>query len=151
MNNPVTFFRVTWWWWWRWCGGVHAHWREAGLGRLCVIPWGSGAPESRPTRRSHFRPLLNCIQQHPIGQIKSHGQGQHHWLLDFLFFIFLLFRATCVAYGRSQVRGQIGAAAGGLQPQQCGIQATSVIYTTAHGNARSLTHWTSQGCSWVSK
>jgi len=26
------------------------------------------------------------------------------------------------------------------QPQQCGIQATSVTYTTAHGNAGSLTH-----------
>ena len=27
------------------------------------------------------------------------------------------------------------------QPQQCQIQATSAIYTTAHGNARSLTYW----------
>ena len=27
-----------------------------------------------------------------------------------------------------------------LQPQQCRIQATSVTYTMAHGNARSLTH-----------
>ena len=27
------------------------------------------------------------------------------------------------------------------EPQQCGIRATSVTYTTAHGNARSLTHW----------
>ena len=26
------------------------------------------------------------------------------------------------------------------QPQQCGIRAMSTIYTTAHGNARSLTH-----------
>ena len=26
------------------------------------------------------------------------------------------------------------------QPQQCGIQAAPVTYTTAHGNARSLTH-----------
>ena len=28
------------------------------------------------------------------------------------------------------------------QPQQHQIQAVSVIYTTAHGNARSLAHWT---------
>ena len=27
------------------------------------------------------------------------------------------------------------------QPLQYGIQAASVTYTTAHGNARSLTHW----------
>ena len=27
------------------------------------------------------------------------------------------------------------------QPQQCGIQAASVTNTTAHQNARSLTHW----------
>ena len=26
------------------------------------------------------------------------------------------------------------------KPQQCGIQAASVTYTTAHGNAESLTH-----------
>ena len=31
------------------------------------------------------------------------------------------------------------------QPQQHGIQATFVTYTTAHGNARSLTHWRGQG------
>ena len=28
-----------------------------------------------------------------------------------------------------------------LQPQQCRIRATSVTYTTAHNNARSLIHW----------
>ena len=27
------------------------------------------------------------------------------------------------------------------QPQQCKIRATSLTYTTAHGNAGSLTHW----------
>ena len=31
------------------------------------------------------------------------------------------------------------------QPQQRGIQATSVTYTAAHGNARSLTHWARPG------
>ena len=39
------------------------------------------------------------------------------------------------------------------QPQQCGIQATSVTNTTAHGNAGSLTHWTRLGIrptsSWI--
>ena len=35
----------------------------------------------------------------------------------------------------------------------CGIRATSVTYTTAHGNAGSLTHWTRPGIkltsSWI--
>ena len=31
------------------------------------------------------------------------------------------------------------------QPQQCGIRATSATYTTAHGNAGSLTHWARPG------
>ena len=61
-------------------------------------------------------------------------------------FFFLLFRATPTAYGGSQARGQIGAAAAGLpQPQQLRIQAVSVTYTTAHGNAGSLTHWARPG------
>ena len=33
--------------------------------------------------------------------------------------------------------GQIRATAASLQPRQCGIQAASVTYVTAHGNARS--------------
>ena len=31
------------------------------------------------------------------------------------------------------------------EPQQRGIQAASATYTTAHGNARSLTHWARPG------
>ena len=31
------------------------------------------------------------------------------------------------------------------QSQQRGIPATSAVYTTAHGNARSLTHWVRPG------
>ena len=31
------------------------------------------------------------------------------------------------------------------EPQQLGIQASSATYTTAHGNARSLTHWARPG------
>ena len=59
-----------------------------------------------------------------------------------LFCLFLLFKAAPTAYGGSQARGPIGAAATGLctQPQQLGVQAESVTYTTAHSNAGSLTH-----------
>ena len=50
-----------------------------------------------------------------------------------------------MAYGSSQARGQIGAAATGqptpqLQQQQHLVQATPATYTEVHGNARSLTH-----------
>ena len=53
------------------------------------------------------------------------------------FFVFSLFRATPMAHGGSQARGQIRAIAASLTPQaqQCQIQATSVTYTTAHSNA----------------
>ena len=35
------------------------------------------------------------------------------------------------------------------EPQQLGIQASSATYTTAHGNARSLTHWARPGIELV--
>ena len=62
------------------------------------------------------------------------------YLFIFLFLLFLW--AAPKAYGGSQARGRIGAAATGLcpEPQQHGIRATSEAYTTAHGNTGSLTH-----------
>ena len=36
------------------------------------------------------------------------------------------------------------------KPQQCQIRATTLTYTTAHGNARSLTHWARPGIEPVS-
>ena len=65
----------------------------------------------------------------------------------FIIYLFLLFRAAPAAYGGSQARGLIGPTAAGLhyscqltpQAQQCQIQAVSATYTTAHGNAGSLT------------
>ena len=53
----------------------------------------------------------------------------------FFFFFSLLFRAAPEAYGSSQ-------------PHQ--IWATSATYTTAHGNAGSLTHWGRPGSEPVS-
>ena len=62
-------------------------------------------------------------------------------VLIYLFFLFCLFVvvvaiswAAPAAYGGSQARGRIGA------PPQLGIRAASAAYTTAHGNAGSLTH-----------
>ena len=55
-------------------------------------------------------------------------------------FFFFFSRAEPMAYGGSQARGPVRAEAGWPMPQQRRIQATSATYTTAHGNARSLTH-----------
>ena len=52
--------------------------------------------------------------------------------------LFFLFRAAPAAYGGSQARGQIRAAAAMPQPQQWQILATSVTYTTAQSNTRSV-------------
>ena len=82
-----------------------------------------------------------------------------HWLFysfGFLFFIFVFFRATPTAHGSSWTRDLIGAVAATVltpQPLQCQIWATYVTYTTAHGNAGSLSYWARPGIklaySWI--
>ena len=71
-----------------------------------------------------------------------------------LFFFFGLFRATPAVYGVSQATGRIRAMAAGL----CHCHSSSgsepcLSYTTAHSDARSLTHWELQGIklmsSWI--
>ena len=60
-----------------------------------------------------------------------------------------------MAYGSSQARGRIGTTAAGLHHShsKCQIQAASATYTTAYGNAGSLTHWAGPGfepaSSWI--
>ena len=65
------------------------------------------------------------------------------YLFIYLFFsLFAFSRATAMAYGGSQAMRQMGAVSRQPtpQPQQHGIWAASTTYTTAHGNAVSLTH-----------
>ena len=57
-------------------------------------------------------------------------------LITKLPFFFWLFRATPAAYGGSQARGSNQSYS--CRPHQ--IQAVAVTYTTAQGNARSLSH-----------
>ena len=71
-------------------------------------------------------------------------------------FFFFLFRTAPMAYGCSLARSRIRATVAGLHAPQlwlCGIQDASVTYNTAHGNARSLTHWVRPGIepssSWI--
>ena len=72
--------------------------------------------------------------------------------LNFFFFFFGLLSffvvvvvaiswAAPAAYGGSQARGWIGAEATGL----CQSHSNADPYTTAHGNAGSLTHWARAG------
>ena len=66
----------------------------------------------------------------------------------FFFFFFGLFRAVLSSYGYFQARDRIGAVCSRWplpQPQQSWSPATSVTYTTTHGNTGSLTHWVRPG------
>ena len=66
----------------------------------------------------------------------------------FFFFFFLLFVAVLTTYGGYQARGPVGVTAAGLLHSHSNaiyIWAPSATYTTAHGNARSLTHWARPG------
>ena len=65
-----------------------------------------------------------------------------HPFFGFIFSFCCLFRATPMVYGSSQASGLMRAPpAAYSQLQQLWIRALSATYTTAHGNARSLTHW----------
>ena len=64
------------------------------------------------------------------------------------YLVFCPFRAALAAYGGSQARGLIGAAAAGFRQSHSNarsIRAASETYTTAHGHARSLNHWARRG------
>ena len=58
--------------------------------------------------------------------MKGRWASHEHVLPTQIIILFIFFTAALVAYGHSQVRGRIRAAA--------------EAYTTAHGNAGSLTH-----------
>ena len=76
----------------------------------------------------------------------SYSKEKFLLLYNLLFFIFI-FRATPLANGTSQARGLIGATAANLchSHSNRGSAASLLIYTTAHGKVRSLTHWARAG------
>ena len=63
-------------------------------------------------------------------------------LLLFFYFIYFFYflRAAPTAYGGSQARGRIRATAVGLPTATAMLDPSYVCYTTAHSNARCLTH-----------
>ena len=83
-------------------------------------------------------------QVQSLAQELSHATGaaqkkERRFKLFFTFFFFLGPHVQHMKVPRLVV-GIGAAAAPMLQPQQQGIQAESVTYTTAHGNARFLTY-----------
>ena len=63
-----------------------------------------------------------------------------------LFFVFLPFLGRSAAYGGSQARGLIGATAVSLHHSHSNLGSKPHLTdTTAHSNARSLTHWARPG------
>ena len=71
-------------------------------------------------------------------------------LMRFCLFVCLFFRAA--PYENSQARGCIGAVAAGLRQATAMHDPSHIcdLYTTAHGNAKSLTHWARPGIEPVS-
>ena len=131
--------------------------------RLLAYPTGPARPDS-----SHIWDLCCSLWQCWILNALNEPRDQTHILLDtcrclypmshnedskysgffcFCFCFFTLFRATPKAFGGSQARGLIGAVATGW------IWALSATYTTAHGNAESLSQWGRPGIepksSWI--
>ena len=75
----------------------------------------------------------------------SEGQGCEQvagFLFVCLFFVFFVCvcGAAPAAYGSSQARGQIGAAAAGLHHSHSNAREKLCLQPVAHGNTRSLTH-----------
>ena len=60
------------------------------------------------------------------------------YFILFYFCLFAISWAAPAAYGGSQAKGRIGTVAASLRQSHSNVASAS--YTTAHGNARSLTH-----------
>ena len=94
--------------------------------------------------------LLNCMSCPCTLEIRPYGahyRTNTHKVSVF-FFLFVFSRAAPAAYGGSHTRGPIGAVAASLQQSHSNTGSKLhlwSIYTTAHGNAGSLTHWARPG------
>ena len=79
-----------------------------------------------------------------LERILPEGSGK---MMHLFFFFFCLFRATPAAYEGSQARGLIRAVAASLHHSHSHTRSELHLanYTTAHGNAGSLTRWAGPG------
>jgi len=84
----------------------------------------------------------------------SSGFGSRALLLSFFSFSFTFFFILFFVFLVPHIEVlRLGSCCPAPQPQQCWIRAASATYTTAHSNARSLTHWARPGIkptsSWI--
>ena len=75
----------------------------------------------------------HCLLRSPISELLC---AEHKTRCTFSFLFVLSFRATPATYGGSQVGAELEL----WLPAYATVRTTSVTYTTAQGNARSLTH-----------
>ena len=114
-------------------------------GKLNLTPWPEGNEleifcEQHRWWFKDFRLLLFSIRMsHSLQKLSCQEKKGY-----FFFFFFGLFRATPVACGSFQARGQIRAAAASL-PHSHSNTGPELSCNRHYGNARSLTHWTRPG------
>ena len=104
----------------------------------CLTPLSMTGSRSIHDATNGIIPFFLMAEQYSIVYMHSSSLSSS---LSVLFFFFLLFRATPTAHKSPQGSNQSCS----CQPQPQGIWATSETYTTAHGNAKSLTHWAGPG------
>ena len=104
-----------------------------------VSDWVWATPAASPTPEATPDPLTHCTR---LGIKFSPSQWPEPLQSDSFF---LLFRATLTACGGSQPRGQINCQP---TPQPRPVRAASSTYTTAHGNAGSLTQSEARDQTW---
>ena len=124
---------------------------------LCV--WGGGTPNTPALFKIHctFTFLWLLFKYFFLLLGFSNWIMMLFGMILFCFvFVSCFFRAASVAYGSSQARGRIGAAATSLNhsPSNGGSSCVcDLTYTTAPGNAGSLIHWVRPGIqsasSWI--
>ena len=138
---------------WLWCRlvAVASIWPLA-----WKLPYAASVAPQKPKKLKKKIVFISCDYALLISQASSSlcsrsftPTSQYVYLFIFFvfFFFFNLFRTAPLAYGGSQAKGLTGPVAAGLCHchSKCQIWATSMTYTTAHGNTRSLTRWAKPG------
>ena len=105
-------------------------------------------PEEDISRKEEWLTVLNDEQDEKKKQLAE--LRSQYWL-----YLFIL--SFCLFWGRScgiwrfpgWGSNQSCSCRPTPEPQQCGIQAASATYTTAHGNTGSLTHWATMGAQFL--
>ena len=123
---------------WLWC-------RPSPTALIRSLAWESLYAVGAALKRQKKKKKKRCFSWGNILPALENYWTQHSWhwptseVPAYLFCVFL-FRATPTAFGSSLARDRIRAVPAGLHhsPQQRGIQATSVTYTTTHSNTGSF-------------